>query len=663
MLAYRSWWAMVVMVAACNPQEPDLNQGFRAPTPEEMEAVLAGAGDPPRDLPPVVASRDTASLASLTFADIGRRDGVTMIGAHDEFDLAIPVNQGMTPSRLTLHLISTPRTPDATMVVRQGNRILAQRVVGDTSSRVTLPLEQVQVERGRAVVTVALYIPGQDACSAPIFYRTAVAPDSRVEYVGAAGITGGINGFFQPWLRRVIFYLPDDPSLDASQAALDAAAFVARRYRGMTTKFEIRALPEGTIPEPGSDERAIVWSPGQASAVIRTEQGRGTVLTIGTRQDSRQLFSLTEGAAMVPTGAFTGVSARLDLEGSGVMLATLDDIGVGSQTTRGGTGATAVIPFSIADFGRMTVPSSFRLIARHTALAADGAGTVAVLLNGNLIWSREIIDDSTDATISLPGRMLRRDNRLDVQYILQPREGECRFGASLFTATVDGGSAFITVPGSPMAPSFDRFPAVMAPAFSVLLEPRDRYRVELAAKAVGAMQQTTRTPLAPFVVRDLDEVKGAVLAVGTSGLPDRLDAPLVSESFRLRDLNGRVWSEFGTAENFAAMQAYERNGSDVLLLHHTGDNGRPLLDLLDDVLDPHGWFGVHGDLALRGPSGPTSLITVANSGWRIAPLDGIRTGLAARWRSGIFIAAAIVLLGFLIWLYPRVVRRELDSTG
>jgi hypothetical protein len=195
------------------------------------------------------------------------------------------------------------------------------------------------------------------------------------------------------------------------------------------------------------------------------------------------------------------------------------------------------------------------------------------------------------------------------------------------------------------------------------MEPRDRFRVELATRAIGAMQQTTVTPLSPFVVRDLAEVRGALLAIGTGTTATALDAPLSGDGFRMRDTQGRVWDEYAPTESFAAMQAFTRDGRDILLLHHTREDGAPLDALLREALGPYGWFGVHGDLALRGPAGPTTVLNLANSGWVIErPVDA-PVSFFARWRSAIFFGAGILLLALAIWLYPRVVRRELDTTG
>jgi hypothetical protein len=653
-----------VLLAACGPADPAVPvDDADAISAEAMDSMLATTPGEPAGAPVVVAAPAALERTSATLAELGYREGITLNGSTDQAILTLPVNPGRSADRLVLRVEPTPRMPDATLVLRQGDRILAQRLLTDTTREVSFPLGDVIIAEGHGIVSLASYVPGRDACEAPLFYRTAILPGSTAEYGGAT--TGGtaISGFFPPLLRRVVFYLPEQPSLDAAQAALDAAAFVARRYRGTGTTFAIAHLPpaDSAIAEPSWDERALVWATDGPTRILAPEGGRGTVLAIASRTDARQLFTLATGDRMVPSREFAAAAVRRPLPAGDAV--TFDALGLGTRTLTGNVIASTTYRFALADLGPAGSARGFRLVATHSALPPDAIGEVSVLLNGALVWSRAADGTAIDATITLPERLQERDNRLEVRFTLRIGEGECRLGTPIFTATVHGESSLLLGDRLPMPPSFDRFPAALVPAFSVLLEPRDRYRVELAATMVHAMQGTTTTPLEPFVVRDVAEIRGALLAVGTPTTAEQLEAPLSTDGFRLRDVNGRVWDEFRPTDSYGAMQAYERQGRDVLLLHHTGANGQPLADLLRETLAPYQWFGVHGDLALRGLAGPSTTLRVANSGWRIEPLDDGGPSRLARWRSGIFIAAAVVLLALLIWLYPRVVRRELDPTG
>ena len=652
------------LTVGCTPEPAQPLDDSSAPlSVAAMDSMLTGGLDDSLAAPPIRLAPDTAASRAATLAEIGYENGVILNGAIDAAVVTVPVNPGQRAERLVLDLLPTPRMPDATVVLRQGERVLAQRLVTDSTTSLTLPLADAIIDDGRAIVSLGVNVPGRDACEAPLFYRTVFQPSGRVEYAGTPTATGAISGFFPPRLHRVVFYLPESPSLDAAQAALDAAAYVARRYRGTATTFEIGRLPDSAaaVAEPGWDERAIVWATDGPTRVLRPAGGRGTVLALASRRDARQLFTLAQGPRMVPTSGFAATTVRL--EDRQVSTTTLDDMGIGSRTAEGSAITALAYRFALADFGPMSTPRAFRLVARHSTPPAEASGEVAVLLNGALIWSRPLEGTFLDAVINLPDHLLARENRLEVRFMMRLSEGECRLGAPLFTVTVDGESAFLTEASLPMAPSFDRFPAAMLPTFSVLLEPRDRFRVELAATTIAALQRTTVTPLAPFLVRDAGELRGAVLAVGTGGTAAALDAPVSTDGFRLRDTRGQVWDEYRPTESYAAIQAFERGGRDVLLLHHTGGDGAPLAALLGETLAPYGWFGLHGDLALRGPDGPSTVLTAANSGWRIEAIRAEGASTLERWRSAIFAGATILLLGLLIWWYPRVVRRDLDPAG
>lgn len=662
------------------PSTPERAQ--RAPTPTALDSAVSapagsrgtvGAGDRTAEAMPAIvpAGRVADSIAaaplSLSFRDLGYRSGLTLTGTADEVTLTIPVNAGLRPSELRLAVLPTPGMPLSTVTLRQRDRILAMRQVTDSTSTITMPLADAEVQDGHAIVTLGLNVPGRDACQAQLFYHVVFTPESRVVLHGVPAFSGAVNGFFQPWLSRVTFYVADAPSLDAAQAVLDASAFVARQYRGMGTIFEVKPLPAGgaSLPEPGPYERALVWSPTGITSIVRPTGGRGTVLAIAARRDARQLFTLAGGEGLVAAGGLRTATVDLthnlfDLNGSN---RTLADLGFASRTIQGNSLVTASYPIAMADFGTGAAPSALRLIVTHSVLPPDGNGSLRVHLNGSLIYSRALDRNTIDVVVPIPAHLLRRDNVFEVRFQVVLGEGGCIAGGPLFTATIDDASAFVTDQEAALPPGFARFPSSYLPAFSVLLEPRDRFRVELASEVIGAMQQTTRMPLAPALVRDRAAAVGPLLAVGTTSLAQALDAPLQTDGVRLKDRTGKVWDEFTPDSSYGAMQAWHAGGRDVLLLDHTGKDGAPLAALVRETLDPYGWFGVRGDLAIRGVNGPVRTLTLTNAGWRLEATPGGAPTLLSRYRSAIFIAATLILLVLLIWLYPRVVRRELDTAG
>lgn len=675
---------VLVAMAGCGRKSPGPT-GARAPLPAAVDSAAAAAGTTARGagagaagdtthgepMPVLVLggrAADSAAAAplNLPISAIGYRNGIVLIGTTAEATVTLPVNDGLRLADLKLRMIPTPRMPPATLVLRQRDRVIALRDLTDTTTVITLPMTDVVVDQGKAVVEIGLSVPGRDRCQAELFYRTVIKPESQVTYTDAPRATAEVNGFFQPWLDRVTFYMSDRPSMDAAQAALDAAGFVARRYRGMTTIFEIKPLPPvGTpLPEPGPWSRAIIWAPTGSTRVLHIDGGRGTVLAIAARRDARQLFTLAEGADLVASAGFRSGSVDLTHNiAPNTPVRTLADLGFDSRTVDGNSLLVTSYPISLADFGTNITPTSLRLIVHHSILPVNGSGSLRVHLNGDLIYSRNLEHDGFDGVIPIPAHLLRRDNVVDVRFNVTLGEGACLVGGPTFTATIDNGSAFVTNGATAMPPGFARFPQAFVPAFSVLLEPVDRFRIELASSVIGAMQQTTRAPLAPALARDRASATGPLLAIGTGSLAEALDAPLRSDGVRLRDLNGKVWDEFAPDAPYGAMQGWVRNGDDVLLLHHTGASGQPLSELVRESFAPYGWFGVRGDLAIRGVQGPTRSLTVANAGWRIEAEPEGPQNLFLRYRNPIFGTALVLVIILSIWFAPRVVRRDLDTTG
>lgn len=675
--------AAVLLTVACGTsRKPTEPEGPKAPTPAAADSLAgkpgdataaAGAGASADESRRTVQPNDSAWAAAATspltlrFDAIGYKSGITLLGSLGEASLTIPVNAGLAPSALTLNIIPTPGMPAATLVLQQRDRVLAQRALTDTTTSITFPLEAITVVDGQASLSLALAVPGRDVCEAQRYYRTVLTGASRVAFTGAPTAPGAINGFFAPWVDTVTFYLAEQPSLDAAQAALDASAYVARRYRGMATRFVIKPLPAAGTPiaEPGPFSRAVVWSATGTTALMQEGGAHGTLLALSARRDARQLFTLDHGDALVAAGGFGGTTVSLDhnTPTGGAGTVTLADLGYTSRTIEGSSLLIGAYPFALADLGGGTLPTAFRLVAQHSVLPPNGNGSVRIHLNGSLIQSRALDRAGLDVTVPLPAHLLRRDNVLEVRFQVTLGDGACVLGGSVFTATIDESSALVTERGAPLAPGFGRFPSAFVPAFSVLLEPRDRYRVELAATTIGAMQQTTHTPLAPALARDSKEAVGPLLAVGTSNLADVLVAPIHSGGFRLRDKDGRVWDEFTPDAPFAAMQGWSAGGRDILLLHHTGDNGLPLQQLLDETLSSYGWFGTRGDVVVRAVNGPARPLTLANAGWRIERLPDSTSSWLARYRTWVLGVSVLIVLGLLWWLYPRVVRRELDPAG
>lgn len=182
----------------------------------------------------------------------------------------------------------------------------------------------------------------------------------------------------------------------------------------------------------------------------------------------------------------------------------------------------------------------------------------------------------------------------------------------------------------------------------------DRFKLQLAARLVQALQETTRTPLRPEVASDPHP--RPLLALGGPGLPQTLKAPLRTPGFRLVDGAGTLWLEVNPGAPYAALQAFASEGGPVLLLSHTSQDGRLLAPFLQEALR-EGWFGLHGDLVLGGPEGPVVSLALRESDLRVQPLPENPPSLLARYRREVYLGLGLLALLLLVWFYPKVVRR------
>jgi len=247
MMLDRRWWTAtavtVVLVFGCKGKTDSAATRIEAPTPDQADSLAAagqrvapgtgGGATGIAELLPAVLPQFGADSAdvplSLTLAQIGYRGGITLLGALDEATLSVPVNPGLRPDSMRLRIMPTPGMPAGTMVLRQRERIIAIRLLTDTTTAMSLPLSDLIVEQGKATFTLGVSVPGPDVCQAQLYYRTNIEPGTLVTFTGTPVRNGSINAFFAPWVGRITFYLADLPSIDAAQATLDAAAFVARR--------------------------------------------------------------------------------------------------------------------------------------------------------------------------------------------------------------------------------------------------------------------------------------------------------------------------------------------------------------------------------------------------------------------------------------------------
>lgn len=607
-----------------------------------------------------------ARATALSLTQLGFTDGLELAGLHASRDLFVPVNPGLRPDTLALRVSPSPGLPEGYVRVSSGGRVLAQAALPAREGFVFLPLAEAEVAAGGLALRLETVLKGTDICTAESLHRVFVAPESRVHFAGTPSAPGQLSAFFPPHLERVRLYLPDPPSERAAQAALMLAAYLPRRYPGAAPRLEIERYagrPEG-VNAAGPWERAVVWQEGVGAQLVAPPSG-GAALLLGGTKEAAQLFALPQGAAASVTRALTTqtlTSEALELRtpaelGAQVSFAAL---GYGPVALEGSGALAAAYTFSLADLGPNTVPLGVRLRVQHSPVAEAGEGYLQVSLNGRQVASAPLLGTRFDEWLELPRGAVSRDNTLELRFAYRAAGGGCSRGALPLSVTVDPGSALSLGRGEGGGGGFLSLPQALLPRFAVQLEELTADSVALAARLVGAMQATTRTALTPVLVAEpppgvpLLAVGGAA---GAGELEAALGAPLRSPGFRLTDPEGPLLVSFEPGGAFAALQAFRRGGAATLLLSQTPRAAQDLrAALVEDVLSREGWYGLSGDLALRGAAEPATTLSLA-SDLRLMPLPEPPEAWLARYRLPLYLGLAALALLALSTLYPLVVRR------
>jgi hypothetical protein len=347
-------------------------------------------------------------------------------------------------------------------------------------------------------------------------------------------------------------------------------------------------------------------------------------------------------------------------------LVTLADLGYSLQQVSGVGRLEIPFAFSQADLGGDIKNLRVRLIGTNTPLEALASATLTVLFNGAQVHSRLLTTNTQfDLYLNIPNTLLRRENTLIVRFDYTPRQGECRIGVSPFSAQVWESSTLQYDQGNVLPIGFQRFPQSFLPAFEVTVTPLNAANLRRAVELVRLLQSASKQPLrlkwSEWQTASSSSHSWLIVQPNAAQVK-ALNPPLDLSPFRLVDVSGRELLRFEGEMPFAVLQAFEHNNRSVLLLGASGD-----LALMDQLLlnlkqNPNGWYDLSGDVYLLGEGMTQGVgVDVRGGAVRVVPLQPSLAVWLARLRPYLFGVAFVALLAFLIWLYPKLVRKQPTS--
>ena len=438
---------------------------------------------------------------------------------------------------------------------------------------------------------------------------------------------------------------------------------IARRFYGDASAWRrIYDANKDRIPNPHSIESGqTIRLPRTPVGSVSQEIGETSpMLVLGTVKAARQLFDAENGIDAAATPALVADTAQLQNPeelGESVSLAQL---GFDTRRVRGTGEMSIPYTFSLSDFGDQRYPTGLRLRVPHTPLPEEGRGHLKVLLNGNQVTTAGLSETGTpiDEFIQLPKPFLTRDLNLEVKIDYVAPSGNCSTSPLLMSAQVDPRSSLFLEKGWAPSPGFDRFPQAFVAEFGVHMAPLTRSALSRAGRLVSALQETTEQPLSPKLYAENIPAESDLLVLGSRGLEERLNAPVQSPGTRILNQSGEAVLSFRPESPQAMLQGFKNDGRNILLLTHTSDSSALADSLLSGLLLPDGWFGVHGDFAIRGQTGAAKTLQIQGGGLEAQPFSPPPQSFFQRYRIWLFTGIALLILLFLAYTYPKLVRDE-----
>lgn len=604
----------------------------------------------------------------LSLSQFGYPGPIRLSGQFGERYLYIPIPPGMQTEAIKFTLRTSADVQSGFLEIYNRERVLQSFPLETSPQTVEFSLEDAQVENGYLILRLISRLRSQDdLCETAYVGAWLDIEDAILKLGGAPAPPQTVAEFFPPLLTHLIIEVPPPQKPEQAEAVLRLAAALQAKYASQPFTLLLVDDPQqipADIWEQPLARRVIVRQHSQASITLQSDPALPTLILQGEGQalstHSAWLSSSLQGFGI---GRQMQVLAWNETGEASSQVVTLADLGYPLQQVSGVGRLDISISFSQADLGGSLHNLHARLVGAFTPIEALASATLTVLFNGAQVRS-QLLSNTTqyDLYLSLPNSLLRRENTLTLRFDYTPRQGECRIGVSPFTAQLWQNSYVQFEAGETLPIGFSRFPQRLLPKAEVTIEPLSTDNLRRATELVTALQKLSKKPLHLTWVdwqAAQTSKKSWLILQGDAAQVATLKPPLELTPFRLVDVAGRELLRLEGESPFAVLQAFEHNQREVLWL-----TAHQQAELMDELLsnlrqNPNGWYDLAGDVYLlgEGMSRPIGM-DVRGGAVRVEPLQASPSVWLARLRPYLFGAALLLLLAGLVWLYPRLVRKQ-----
>lgn len=634
--------------------------------------ILCSLSLPIRGQAAVVLPQSNAdALQWISLNQFGYPTPIRLSGQFGERYLYLPIPAGMQPQVFKFTLRYSADVESGFLEIYDRDRVLHALPLQSSPQAVEISLENAQVQGGYLVLRLVSRLRSQDdLCETAYVGAWLDIEEAEIQLVGIPSPPQAVSEFFPPLLTDLVIEVPEPLTPEQAEAALRLVTALTVKYANQPFNLYLvrraNESPSDLLDNPLA-RRIVVRTHPEAKIFLQSDQNLPTLVVQG-EGSALSTHSAWLSSGFNPLGIQRQVQVLewKDPREIDRGTVTLADLGYSLQQVSGVGRIDITFTFSQADLGGSVRNLRARLVGTNTPIEALATATLSVLFNGAQVYSQLLSTNTQfDLYLTLPNTLLRRENTLTLRFDYTPRQGECRIGISPFTAQLWESSYLQFDRGDVLPVGFIRLPQSLLPEMEVTIAPLTVENLRRAAALIHLLQKASKKPLQlrwSEWQTALSSSNSWLVVQSDPAQVKALKPPLELAPFRVVDSSGQELLRFGGETPFAALQSFEQNKRQILLLSASGDE--VLVDQLLQSLkqNPNGWYDVAGDVYLIGADMAQGIgMNVGGGSVRVEPMQPSMTVWLYRLRPYLLGVALIGLLALLVWLYPKLVRKQPSS--
>ncbi|OBI36816.1 hypothetical protein [Mycobacterium sp. E2238] len=617
-----------------------------------------------------------ADSPTLSLTDIGSTPTLEFWGLTSSQQLTVPVLHGLTPTAVNTTVELPINLRSGLITVTQGERTIARlNLPSADQSPLVIPLAGAEVNDNWLTVTLRSYlVPLDGYCLYP--ESPLRLTNGSVTYTGVELPPTTVAHFLPPVLRKLSIFLPQSPSANEADTAVQLAASVASHYGRQTPEISVTPLAEGQAAPPTPPqalERQIVVKEGPDNGLsLQGAAGVPWLLMSGPLGQSDEsntavLFNDVSQLALSSKAAVEQLKPSLQRPGDSVALRELGQPVVNATSLQ----PRVSIGLDQTRFGRSVHDLRVHLQGSYTPTPGNIAGQITVAVGPETIdhWPTDG-HGTIDRWVDVPDRLLQRYTSLDLVLDVAANVGHCGDfytagpGNQLLTLNINGDSTIQSTPAAPPVPDgFQSVPQSLMPRVQVGIEPHSLIDAVRAINLVVGLQRISSVPIYTTVTtvqQAIDSSDPAILISADGWNHSNVVLPVSAGPSGPITVNA-IQSDGKPAKlaldpnlRFASLQTVFDRGRSLLV---ATSNGAPAQ--LDELLrwlnaDNKRWQRLKGVAVVSAPGGQDP-VAVEHS-----PVAGPAAGSQSHsdlgwlwWFGAGWIAVAIVGVGVIVWRTRR----------